>query len=89
MYYFDLVPEPLAFRGYGEYAVRQVGAGAWAWLNAVTNTTMATLRSEHDSSFPIGRLTWITEVSNVLKCTKVNTNKIKKNNCRNAVLYRN
>lgn len=63
MYYFDLVPEPLAFRGYGEYAVSQAGGGSWAWLNTVTNNTMATLRHETDSAFPIGRQSWSTEVS--------------------------
>lgn len=63
MYYFDLVPEPLSFRGYGEYAISQARGGSWAWLNTVTNTTMATLLPEADSSFPIGRLTWNTEVN--------------------------
>lgn len=63
MYYFDLVPDPLSFRGYGEYAVSQEDGRPWAWLNTVTNTTMATLRHEGSSAFPIGRLSWSTEVS--------------------------
>ncbi|XP_037781088.1 glutamate-gated chloride channel alpha-like [Penaeus monodon] len=59
MYYLDLVPSPLSFRGYGEYAVRQDAEGAWAWSNIITNTTMATLSQEDvDLNYPVGRLTW-------------------------------
>ncbi|XP_071529468.1 uncharacterized protein [Panulirus ornatus] len=62
MYYFDLVPQPLAFRGYGEYAVQQTGSGGWVWYNTVSNTTMATLTSAHgQGTYPIGRLTWETK----------------------------
>lgn len=64
MYYLDLVPSPLSFRGYGEYAVRQDAEGAWAWSNIITNTTMATLSQEDvDLNYPVGRLTWNLQVS--------------------------
>lgn len=62
MYYFDLIPMPLAFRGYGEYAVVKAESKGWMWLNIITNVTMAMLQSETDDSFPIGRLTWKTKV---------------------------
>lgn len=62
MYYFDLTPVPLAFRGYGEYAVVQAAGEGWVWLNIITNVTMAILSSERGDSFPVGRLTWETKV---------------------------
>ncbi|XP_045131153.1 uncharacterized protein LOC123516112 [Portunus trituberculatus] len=58
MYYFDLIPNPLAFRGYGEYEVAAVEGEGWVWHNTITNVTMAVLRSEHNDEFPVGRLTW-------------------------------
>ncbi|XP_042235290.1 uncharacterized protein LOC121874999 [Homarus americanus] len=66
MYYFDLVGKPLGFRGYGEYAVKEIMTGedviGWLWYNTITNTTMATLHNrQKDRTYPIGRLTWETK----------------------------
>ena len=67
MYYFDLIPKPLAFRGYGEYAVIEMEGKGWVWLNIITNITMAMLQSETVDSFPIGRLTWKAKVKRTRK----------------------
>ncbi|KAK7084745.1 hypothetical protein SK128_000419 [Halocaridina rubra] len=57
MYYLDMIPNPLSFRGYGEYAVQQRTDGRWIWINSVTNITMAILM-ERELNYPIGRLMW-------------------------------
>ncbi|XP_066946325.1 glutamate-gated chloride channel alpha-like isoform X1 [Macrobrachium rosenbergii] len=57
MYYLDLIPDPLAFRGYGEYFIEQTNDSRWTWSNTVTNVTIATLHSK-DLNYPIGRHTW-------------------------------
>ncbi|XP_068250178.1 uncharacterized protein [Palaemon carinicauda] len=57
MYYLDLIPEPLAFRGYGEYFIEQTGDSMWTWYNTVTNVTISVL-SVKDLNYPIGRRTW-------------------------------
>ena len=63
MYYLDLVPDPLSFRGYGEYAVKLLNS-TWIWINIVTNVTMATLifQDEEELNYPIGRFLWTLNV---------------------------
>lgn len=67
MYYFSLVPQPLAFRGYGEYMIESRmegdGVGTWVWYDSITNTTMATLNKDEHTHFPFGRLMWDAKVN--------------------------
>ncbi|KAK7084707.1 hypothetical protein SK128_015487 [Halocaridina rubra] len=65
MYYFDVVREPLAFRGYGEYLVEKMD-NAWVWFNTVTNTTKATIQT----GYPIGRMEWDVKISRVSSGTE-------------------
>lgn len=67
MNYLDLETVPLAFRGYGEYAVRNRD-GLWTWFNTVTNITMAVFRPDKGQlNYPLGRRSWVLEVSPVYK----------------------
>lgn len=62
MNYLDLEPDPLGFRGYGEYAIKDIG-GNWTWYDSVAGVVMATYAPDKkDLNYPVGRKTWILEV---------------------------
>ncbi|XP_076058520.1 uncharacterized protein LOC143035535 [Oratosquilla oratoria] len=60
MYYFDLEPDPLAFRGYGEYKVQKF-ENRWLWFDSVQNLTKASITQKDEVDYPIGRRAWSIE----------------------------
>lgn len=58
MNYMDLEVDPLGFRGYGEYAIRQFDE-VWTWYDAVTGTNFAKYIPEKGQiNYPFGRHVW-------------------------------
>ena len=60
----ELIPNPLSFRGYGEYAIGILD-DTWTWYNIVNKQIIAKLQPNQveNLDFPIGRVNWTLQVS--------------------------